>query len=60
MKVTIFNSENRDCDGCDQISYLSTKIPKIKNNFKQVIRVETAYQMTSILEGTVKEEQQKV
>ena len=52
--VTIFNSENRDCDGCDQISYLSTKIPKIKNNFKQVISEETAYQMTSILEGTVK------
>ncbi len=51
---TIFNSENRECDGCDQISYLSKKIPKIKNNFKQIISKETAYQMTSILEGTVK------
>ena len=51
---TIFNSENRRCEGCDQISYLSKKIPKIKNNFKQIISKETAYQMTSILEGTVK------
>tara|TARA_B100001121_G_scaffold291000_1_gene291373 strand:+ start:195 stop:2489 length:2295 start_codon:yes stop_codon:yes gene_type:complete len=51
---TIFNSENRECEGCDQISFLSTKIPKIKNNFKQIMSKETAYQMTSILEGTVK------
>ena len=51
---TIFNSESRNCEGCDQISYLSNKIPKIKNNFKQIISKETAYQMTSILEGTVK------
>ncbi len=51
---TIYNSETRECEGCDQISYLSKKIPKIKNNFKQVISKETAYQMTSILEGTVK------
>ena len=27
---TIFNSENRECQGCDQISYLSENIPKIK------------------------------
>ncbi len=51
---TIFNSESRECDGCEQISYLSDNIPKIKNNFKQVMSKETAYQMTSILEGTVK------
>ncbi len=51
---TIFNSESRECIGCDNISYLSDTIPKIKNNFKQVISKETAYQMTSILEGTVK------
>ena len=51
---TIFNSENRECEGCDQISYLSNKIPKIKNNFIQVMSKESAYQMTSILEGTVK------
>ena len=51
---TIFNSETRKCDGCDQISYFGKEIPKIKNNFKQIMSKETAYQMTSILEGTVK------
>ena len=51
---TIFNSENRQCEGCDQISYLSKKIPKIKIIFNRFISKETAYQMTSILEGTVK------
>ena len=51
---TIFNSENRECEGCDQISYISNNVPKIKNNFKQIMSKETAYQMTSILEGTVK------
>ena len=51
---TIFNSESRECDGCNEISYLSDKVPKIKNNFKQVMSKETAYQITSILEGTVK------
>ena len=51
---TIFNSESRECDGCNEISYLSDEVPKIKNNFKQVMSKETAYQITSILEGTVK------
>ena len=51
---TIFNSENRECEGCDQISYISNNVPKIRNNFKQIMSKETAYQMTSILEGTVK------
>ena len=51
---TIYNSENRECDGCNQISYFGKKIPKIKNNFKQIISKETAYQMISILEGTVR------
>tara|TARA_Y100000590_G_scaffold66922_1_gene72519 strand:+ start:5806 stop:8142 length:2337 start_codon:yes stop_codon:yes gene_type:complete len=51
---TIFNSEKRECEGCNEISYLSDKIPNIKNNFRQIFSKETAYQMTSILEGTVK------
>tara|TARA_B100000003_G_C10851588_1_gene339220 strand:- start:198 stop:986 length:789 start_codon:yes stop_codon:yes gene_type:complete len=51
---TIFNSENRECEGCDSISYLNNSIPKIKNNFKQIMSKETAYQIVSILEGTVK------
>ena len=51
---TIFKNEKRTCDECDQISFNSTKIPKIKNNFKKIFSPQTAYQMTSILEGVIK------
>jgi penicillin-binding protein 1A len=50
---TIFNSEKRLCKKCNEISYLGEEIPKISDNFKQVFSAETAYQMTSILEGVV-------
>ena len=51
---TIFNNEKRICTNCDQISYEGNKTPKIKNNFKQIFSPQTAYQMTSILEGVIK------
>ena len=51
---TIFNSDNRECLGCDHYSEDSEKIPMIKNNYEQVFSEETAYQMTSILEGVIK------
>ena len=51
---TIYNNDKRKCSNCDQISYLSDDIPVIKNNYKQIFSPETAYQMTSILEGVVK------
>jgi len=51
---TIFNSDNRECLGCDHYSEDSEKIPSIKNNYEQVFSEETAYQMTSILEGVIK------
>jgi penicillin-binding protein 1A len=50
---TIYNNNLRQCIDCDQISYLSNDYPKIQNNYKQVFSPETAYQMTSILEGVV-------
>ncbi len=50
---TIYNNNLRQCIDCDQISYLSNDYPKIKNNYKQIFSPETAYQMTSILEGVV-------
>ena len=50
---TIFNSETRFCKNCDEISYLSKKIPTIENSFSQVMSPETAYQITSMLEGVV-------
>jgi len=50
---TIFNNEMRECTNCDQISHLSDNYPKIEDKFDQIFSPETAYQMTSILEGTV-------
>ncbi len=50
---SIYNNNMRQCIDCDQISYLSNDYPKIKNNYKQIFSPETAYQMTSILEGVV-------
>ncbi len=51
---TIFNSEKRICKKCKEISYLGNEIPKIKDNFPQIFSEETAYQITSILEGVIK------
>ena len=51
---TIFNNEKRLCINCDQISYEGNQTPKIKNNYKQIFSPQTAYQMTSILEGVIK------
>ena len=50
---TIFNNEKRKCINCEQISYLGKDYPTIINNYKQIFSPQTAYQMTSILEGVV-------
>ena len=50
---TIFNTEKRECKKCDQISYLSDEIPKVSDKFEQIFSPETAYQITSILEGVI-------
>ena len=51
--VTILNNEIRKCKNCDQISYLSDNYPEITDSYKQIFSSQTAYQMTSILEGVV-------
>jgi len=50
---TIFNADKRQCVGCQEISYLEEGIPFIKDSRKQIISPETAYQITSMLEGVV-------
>ena len=50
---TIYNADKRKCIKCEQISYLSDQVPKIEDNFEQIISPETAYQMISMLEGVV-------
>ena len=51
---TIFNTEKRICEDCDNISFESKNVPKISDNFGQVFSSESAYQMISMLEGVVK------
>jgi penicillin-binding protein 1A len=50
---TIFNTEKRECINCRELSFLSADYPEIKDNFTQIFSAETAYQMTSILEGVI-------
>ena len=51
---TIFNADKRKCIGCKEISYLNNEIPFIQNNSQQIISPETAYQITSMMEGVIK------
>ena len=51
---TIFQEKGRKCLGCDKfINNEEIELPKIENNFEKVISEETAYQMTSILQGAI-------
>ncbi len=50
---TIFQEKSRECIGCDKFINIENELPKIKNNNIKVISEETAYQMTSILQGVV-------
>ena len=51
--VTILNNEIRKCKNCDQISYLGNNYPIVTDDYKQIFSSQTAYQMTSILEGVI-------
>jgi penicillin-binding protein 1A len=50
---TIINNENRKCINCDKISFTGKEFPKIEDDYKKVISSQTAYQLTSILQGVV-------
>ena len=52
--LTIINNENRKCKNCDQISFTSNMYPEIDDEYTQVFSPQTAYQITSLLEGVVK------
>ena len=50
---TVLNNEKRFCIDCDQISFTGENYPSIKSNHKQIISPQTAYQITSLLEGVI-------
>ena len=51
---TIYKLENRRCMGCDKFLNNSEIYPTIEHQNERVFSEETAYQMTSILEGAIK------
>ena len=50
---TIINNENRKCLNCDKISFTSEEFPKIGDDYQQVLSPQTAYQVTSMLQGVI-------
>jgi len=50
---TILNNGKRKCINCDQISFTSAEFPKIDDNYKEIFSSQTAYQVTSLLEGVI-------
>ena len=51
---TIINNENRKCSNCEKISFTGKDYPVIEDNYEQIMSEQTAYQITSFLEGVVK------
>ena len=51
---TIINNENRKCANCEKISFTGKDYPIIEDNYEQIMSEQTAYQITSILEGVIK------
>tara|TARA_B100000963_G_scaffold62043_1_gene50127 strand:- start:340 stop:2676 length:2337 start_codon:yes stop_codon:yes gene_type:complete len=50
---TILNNEKRTCLNCEQISYTGEGYPQIQDEYKQIFSPQTAYQVTSMLEGVI-------
>jgi penicillin-binding protein 1A len=50
---TIFQPKKRKCIGCDKFINEKNELPEIESTSEKVISEETAYQMTSILQGAV-------
>ncbi len=51
---TIYKTEVRKCKNCEDVSIQSNNVPEIKDDSKQIFSPQTAYQITSILEGATK------
>ncbi len=50
---TILNNEKRKCMNCDKISFTGQEFPLVSDNYKKVFSAQTAYQITSLLEGVI-------
>ena len=50
---TIINNEKRKCIECALMSFTGKEYPKIQDDYNQVFSPQTAYQVTSLLEGVI-------
>ncbi len=50
---TILNNEKRKCINCDKISFTGQEFPMVSDSYKKVFSPQTAYQITSLLEGVI-------
>ena len=50
---TIYKKKSYDCTDCNKISSETIQLPKIDSKNKKIISEETAFQISSILEGVV-------
>jgi penicillin-binding protein 1A len=50
---TIVNNDKRSCINCSQVSFTSKDYPEVNDDYKKVFSTQTAYQITSLLEGVV-------
>ena len=50
---TIYKKKSYDCTDCNKISSETIQLPKIDSKNKKIISEETAFQVSSILEGVV-------
>jgi penicillin-binding protein 1A len=50
---TIINNENIKCVNCKNISFTGKEYPRIEDNYEQAFSSQTAYQLTSILQGAI-------
>jgi penicillin-binding protein 1A len=51
---TIYQHDQRQCDGCDASEWTGQPEPELIDNREQVLDPMTAYQITSMMEGVVK------
>ena len=51
---TILNNEKRKCVNCDKISFTGEEFPTVNDSYKKIFSPQTAYQITSLLEGVIK------
>ena len=51
--ATVYRHDQRPCTGCDAVAWTGQEVPEIPDLRQQITQPTSAYQMVSMLEGTV-------